>query len=286
MRSFSALAAVARNCVRLSAILALASAWSILAIDARAQQPAVGRKKVPSLTSDDVARPRTDQPSEAAGQPVAAGQDAARTQPGSDKTDPEEASWRERVRQARERVSALERGAEEAELRVTELRNALGTSGQTARYRNNTAAELERAGQRVLELRAQAREAASDLEKLLQYGREKGFKEEAGPKLTSDDGKPNEDYYRARFAKLNEELQTALRRAQLYENRVRDLNARINLNSGTGDNFYNAQLQQERDEAQQKMNEARSARDRAQQEIAALVEEARRAGLPPGIFRN
>jgi hypothetical protein len=284
MRSFSALAAVARNCVRLSAILALATVWSILAIDTRAQQPAVGRKKVPSLTSEDVARPRTDQPSEAAGRPVAA--DAARTQPGSDKTDPEEASWRERVRQARNRVSALERGAEEAELRVTELRNALGTSGQSARYRNNTAAELERAGQRVLELRAQAREAASDLEKLLQYGKEKGFKEEAGPKSTSDDGKPNEDYYRTRFAKLNEELQTALRRAQLYENRVRDLNARINLNSGTGDNFYNAQLQQERDEAQQKMNEARSARDRAQQETAALVEEARRAGLPPGIFRN
>ncbi|HWP42948.1 MAG TPA: hypothetical protein VNO14_06925 [Blastocatellia bacterium] len=272
--------------LRRSAAFALVSALLLLAIDSRAQQPATGRKRTPSLTTEDVVRPRTDQTVESAGQPVAAKSDATKPQAGSDKVDPEEAAWRERVRHARQRAEEIERKAEETELRVTELRNALGVSGQSARYRNNTAAELEQTGKQLLELRAQAREAASDLEKLLQYGREKGFAEEAGPKPTSDDGKPNEEYYRIRFAKLNEELQTALRRAELYENRVRDLNLRINLNSGSGDNFYIAQLQQERDEAQQKMNEARSARDRAQQEIAALREEARRAGLPPGIFRN
>ncbi|HSE97742.1 MAG TPA: hypothetical protein VLD57_05680, partial [Blastocatellia bacterium] len=249
-----------------------------------AQQPAVGRKRVPSLNSDDVARSRTEQTVE--GQSGADKSDPARAQAGSDKPNAEEAAWRERVSQARQRAESLERSAEQAEIQVTELRNALGVSGQTARYRNNTAAELERAGQRLLELRAQAREAAADLEKLLQYGKEKGFNETPGPKTTTDDGKPNEDYYRTRFAKLNEEYQTAMRRLQLYENRVRDLNARINLNSGSGDNFYIAQLQQERDEAQQRMNEARAASARAQQEIAALVEEARRAGLPPGIFRN
>ena len=286
MRSFPTPAESARRGLRLPLTLALVSALLLLALDSRAQQPAVGRKKAPSLTTDDVIRPRTDSTVEAAGPSVAVKPEATGPQAGSDKLDPEEAAWRERVQQARERATALERSAEEAELRVTEIRNSLGASGHTARHRNNLAAELERAGQRLTDLRSQAREAASDLEKLLQYGREKGFSEDAGPKSTTAEGKPNEDYYRSRFAKLNEELQTAMRRAQLYENRVRDLNARINLNSGSGDNFYIAQLQQERDEAQQKMNEARADRDRAQQEIAALMEEARRAGLPPGIFRN
>lgn len=284
MRSVLLSAVAARNGLRVSASLVLALTLLLSAIDSRAQQPAVGRKRVPSLNSDDVARPRTEQTVE--GQPGAAKSDPAKSQAGSDKLNPEETAWRERVSQARERAESLERSAEQAEIQVTELRNALGVSGQSAKYRNNTAAELERAGQRLLDLRAQAREAAADLEKLLQYGKEKGFVEAAGPKSTGDDGKPNEDYYRTRFAKLNEEYQTAMRRVQLYENRVRDLNARINLNSGSGDNFYIAQLQQERDEAQQRLNESRTARDRAQQEIAALVEEARRAGLPPGIFRN
>jgi hypothetical protein len=286
MRSFPTPAESARKGLRLPVTLALVSALLLLALDSHAQQPAVGRKKAPSLTTDDVIRPRTDSTVEAAGPSGAIKPEAAGPQTGSDKLDPEEAAWRERVQQARERATALERSAEEAELRVTEIRNSLGASGHTARHRNNLAAELERAGQRLSDLRSQAREAASDLEKLLQYGREKGFSEAAGPKSTTAEGKPNEDYYRSRFARLNEELQTAMRRAQLYENRVRDLNARINLNSGSGDNFYIAQLQQERDEAQQRMNEARADRDRAQQEIAALMEEARRAGLPPGIFRN
>jgi hypothetical protein len=286
MRSIQSLAARVSSCLRIPATFALVSALLLLAIDSRAQQPAAGRKKAPSLTTEDVLRPRSDQTEEVASQPVAVKPAPGSQQAGPDNIDPEESSWRGRVRQARERAKSLERSAEETELRVTELRNALGSSGQTAKYRNNTAAELDRAGQQLLELRARAREAASDLEKLLEYGRDKGFKEEPGPSATTGEGKPNEDYYRTRFAKLNEELQTANRRAELFENRIRDLNARININSGSGDNFYIAQLQQERDEAQQKMNEARAARDRVQQEIAALVEEARRAGLPPGIFRN
>jgi hypothetical protein len=119
----------------------------------------------------------------------------------------------------------------------------------------------------------------------VEYGREKGFKEAEGPKAVGDDGKPNEQFYRSRFASLNEALQTAERRAQLYENRVRDLNQRISNNSGTGDNFYIAQIQQERTEMQQKLEEARAARAKAQSDLVALLEEARRNGVPPGVFR-
>jgi chromosome segregation ATPase len=287
MRSFYSLAIKAINEFRHKSALALVLALLLLSGVTNAQQPAASRKKVPRLTTDDVIKP---QPSAEPVTEATPAKPEAGAKPAAPKTaeagaNPEEASWRERVQTARERAKLLERAAEEAELRVTEIRNQMGASGQTPQQRNQSAAELEQAGQKVADLRAQSRAAAEDLNKLVEYGREKGFKEAEGPKAASDDGKPNEQYYRSRFASLNEALQTADRRAQLYENRVRDLNQRISSNSGTGDNFYIAQIQQERNEMQQKMEEARAARSKAQTDLDVLLEEARRNGVPPGVFR-
>ena len=291
MRSFQSLA--------IKSVFAFGLALMLLPCVINAQQPAASRKKVPRLTTDDVIKAKTDQatvePTTEAAPAKEPAKEAASSKPvdaaktGAPKTaqpdNPEETSWRERVQAARERAKSLERASEEAELRVTEIRNQMGVSGQTPQQRNQSAAELEQAGQRVTELRQQSREAAEDLNKLVEYGREKGFKEVEGPKPSSDDGKPNEQYYRSRYASLNEALQTADRRAQLYENRVRDLNQRISNNSGTGDNFYIAQIQQERNEMQQKLEEARAARLKAQTDLDNLLEEARRNGVPPGVFR-
>ena len=302
MISFKALAAMAVKCVHLKAVFMFAIALQLFICAANAQQPAVGRKKAPRLTTEDVIQPVTAQPAaespkaEDANKPDAAKTDAAKTdgakaedakQPAEVKTSAEESAWRERASKARERAKALERAAEEAELRITELRNGLGVSGQSARYRNETAAELESAGQKLSDLRNQARAAKDDLNQLLEYGKENRFGESEGPKATSTDGKPNEDYYRARFAKLNEEAQSADRRIQLYENRVRDLQQHILLNGGKkgGDNFYTAQLQQDKEEAQQSLDEARAARSQALSKLEQLMEEARRAGVPPGVFR-
>jgi hypothetical protein len=210
-------------------------------------------------------------------------------QSGEAKVSAEEAAWRERVRQARERAEALQRAAEEGELRITQLRNDLNVSGQSARNRNQTAADLEQAGQQLSAVRTQARAAKDDLEQLLQYGKEQRHTEAEGPKATAGDGKPNEEYYRSKYNALREEVQTAERRIQLYENRVRDYQQRILNNSGNskrgGDNFYTAQLQEDRDEAQRNLDEARTARDRASSSLEALLEEARRAGVAPGVFR-
>lgn len=287
MRSFQSLA--------IKSLFALGLALLLLPCVANAQQPAASRKKVPRLTTDDVIKAKTDQATAEPLTEAAPAKEAASSKPvegakpDAPKTaqpdNPEETSWRERVQAARERAKSLERASEEAELRVTEIRNQMSVSGQTPQQRNQSAAELEQAGQRVTDLRQQSREAAEDLNKLVEYGREKGFKEVEGPKPSSDDGKPNEQYYRSRFASLNEALQTADRRAQLYENRVRDLNQRISNNSGTGDNFYIAQIQQERNEMQQKLEEARAARLKAQTDLDTLLEEARRSGVPPGVFR-
>ena len=270
---------------------------------AAAQQTATGRQKAPRLTTDDV-RPPAAQPSaeskEVAAKPEAVAKaDAADPKAGQPKAtevkvSDEESSWRERVGKARTRAKELERAAEEAELRITALRNELGTSGQSAKFRNDTAAELGQAGQRLTELRTQARTAADDATQLVEYGKAKGFTESEGPKPTAEEGKPNEEYYRTQFTKLTEALDSAQRRVQLYDNRVRDLNQQLSTNSGGkdkkghntgGDSFYALQLQKDREEAQQKLEEARAAQTQAQTELDALKEEARRAGVPPGLFR-
>jgi chromosome segregation ATPase len=281
MRSFRSLALMAAE--RLPRLIAILLTCAVAAAIASAQQPSPAKKRTPRLSTDDVVRAAPEQPDEESKPAEAAKADPLKAQAGD--VSPEESAWRERVKGARDRAKALEQQSEETELRVTAIRNQMSVSGQTPRDRNQAAAELEETGKRLNDLRAQARAAAADLNKIVEYGREKGFKEAGEPKATSDDGKPNEQYYRAQYAKLTEARQAAERRAQLYENRLRDLNQRITNNSVTGDNFYLSQLQQERDEVQAKLEEARAARSKAQGDIEALMDEARRASVPPGVFR-
>lgn len=261
---------------------------TLVALTAVAQQPSASRKKIPSLNTDDVVRPTTEQPTEskpAATKPEEVA-NASPVKPGDTK-NAEEAAWRDGVNKARDRAKELERATEQTELRITALRNDLGVSGQSARFRNEVAAEIQQAGPRLSDLREQSRRAAEDLTQLLDYGKEKGFKEAEGPKATSDEGKPNEEFYRAQLAKLNEAIETAQRRTQLYQNRLNDVSQRILMNGGKkgGDNFYLIQLQKDRDDAQSKLNESQAALAKAHSELDALKEEARRAGITPDLFR-
>ncbi len=290
MSSFRSVAAMVKSLCAVS-VMAFAVAL-LIAPDASAQQPATGRRRVPRMTSDDVLLPKsettTDETSSetASAAPEPGKKDSSAKSSGEEaKANPDEAAWRENVSKARDRAKTLERQAEDAELRVTALRNEMGMSGQGANHRNQVAADLDQAGELVKELRRQSRAASDDLEKLLEYGRRKGFTESEGPKAASDDGKPNAEYYRSRYSALTEELQTADRHIVLYENRVRDANQRITSNSVSGDNYYIAQLKQDRDEAQEKLDQARAERTKKQGEIETLMEEARRAGVPPGVFR-
>ncbi len=286
---------------RLTHALVLALLWLPAAA---AQQQAPAKQKAPRLTTEDVIRatgPVASEAKETAAEPETAikadGTEPKPAQPKATdvKVTEEESSWRESVGKARSRAKELEKAAEEAELRITGLRNDLGTSGKSARYRNDTAAELDQAGRRLSELKIQARTAADDAAQLVEYGRQKGYTEAEGPKPTSEEGKPNEDYYRAQFAKLTEALDSAQRRVQLYNDRVRDLNQQLSTNSGGkdgkgratgGDSFFALQLQKDRDEALLKLDEARTAQTQSQNDIDALREEARRAGIPPGLFRE
>src|SRR5262249_38230010 len=270
-------------CLKVMGVAALLVLWCGVQVDA--QQPAVGRKKVPTLNSDDVRIP-VDTGAETAADETPIAKPAKADSGG--KVSSDEAGWRERIAQARDKVKSLERAADDAELKRTQLRNDLGTSGQTAKSRNETAADLEQTGQQVADLRKQARAAAADLADLEEYGREHKFSEAAGPSQTTADGRPNEDYYPQRYQKLMEAIKDADRRTQVYDNRVKEISQHILQNGGKngGDNFYAAQLQQDREDAQSKLDEAKADRVKAEADLDALLEEARRAGVAPGVFRE
>src|SRR6185295_18793516 len=163
-RSF-VLTVLSRSCHPIAWSLALCILFSCAAFGQQAQT----RKRVPVLTTDDVVRERPQsqvvetpgvEGKAKAGDSEKPAATTAGTKVGSDgKVDPAEAAWRERVEKARAKAKAAQRSAEEAELRINELRNQLGSSGGTPKDRNQTAAELDQMGQRTKELRAEARAA-------------------------------------------------------------------------------------------------------------------------------
>jgi chromosome segregation ATPase len=286
---------------RLCSLFAFAFAIALFVCVASSNaQQTEGRKRTPRLTTDDVMTTKTAKTTETpvvtvegsskkAGDAVKSANPQQDAAPDADakapagKNSADEKAWREQVAKAREQAESLERSAEEAELHTTELRNSLGVAGQDAKSRNAIAAEMDQAGKQVTELKNQARSAKAELQKLLAVGIEKGFTEAQGPKATTSEGKANSDYYKARYAKLQQAIQDAERRVQLYENRVRSLNEMIT--NPNRDRFSGSQLQQDRDEAQQKADEAHTALEKAQTDLEKLMTEARAAGIPPGVFR-
>ena len=146
---------------------------------------------------------------------------------------------------------------------------------------------MNQAGQQLLALKAAAKQAAEELAELIEVGRLNQYTEARGPDPILKTGRANEDYYKSRYEALTEALQAAERRVQLYDDRVRDVSQRILQTGGKngGDNFFLAHLNQEKQEAQEQLEVARAASMKARADLDSLQEEARRAGLPPGIFR-
>lgn len=259
--------------VILAAVLALA--WSVIA---NAQQST--KKKVPSLTTEDVisnrAVPTTETQSEEA---------KGEGDKGGQKVSAEEAKWRDQVKQARRKAETLKRQADETELGINQLRNQLSAPGLSPNEHNQIGARMQSEGQRLADLRAQQKAAEQELEALLEEGQAKGYSEASGPSPTDASGAPNEKYYTTRYAELLSKLQDDKREVEMYDLRVKDINSRITNNSRTGDNYFIGKLQQELQDAQQSLDKAKQAYSEHQQEIDQLKEQAREAGVPPGIFR-
>lgn len=254
------------------------------------QRPAAG-KKSPNLTTEDTIKiapsPSPSESEVVAGKTVDAEAVTSPAKSEEQTASADELSWRGQIASARAREKAAERAAEEAELRITALRNQLSASGQTPQARNETAIEMDQAGRRLTELRAALKAAADDVALLLESGRLKKFSETQEPGPTLENGSANYEFYRSRYAALTEALEQAERRVQLFDNRVRDVSQRILQTGGKngGDNFYLAHLQEEREQARKQLEESRTAGVKARSDLDTLREEARQAGVPPGVFR-
>src|SRR5215831_8027436 len=104
--------AFGRCCAAMVVLLCIVSASAV-----NAQQPATGRKRVPTLTTDDVYAQRsvpqaaeaTEEPANKPATPGVGGGGKAATGGGGKAVSPEESAWRESVRSARERVKDADR---------------------------------------------------------------------------------------------------------------------------------------------------------------------------------
>ena len=256
----------------------------------------------PTLTTEDVVKWRAAHPDRA--EHFIPKQAAAKpTPPAQARTDAEflaaERDWNARLLQARERARDLERRADEADLTATQSRNNIFHADANALNTNNArVAELRGY---VRAYRAEARAAQEAVNRLLDEGREDGFQLYAlSPTLKN--GEPNLEYYRSRFLTLQRDWQDAQARADVLQQRVNRLQTTINTNlnipsygarsgilfypnNGAADGFY---LNRLRDELGGVGGDYQATQARLAiltEQLAALREEGRRAGVPPGIFR-
>ena len=127
-------------------------------------------------------------------------------------------------------------------------------------------------------LREAAVTAQEEADAILAEGAAKKFKVELLTPTTPS-GAPNLAYYRVRFDELQSDRRDAERRARVMQLRINDLNRRITLNAGTGDNFFLSRLRDELQQAQQGLALAGARLTRISKQLNELLEQARAAGI-------
>lgn len=256
----------------------------------------------PTLTTEDVVKWRAAHP-ERAEHFIPKQAAAPPTRPAQAQADAAflaaERDWNTRLLQTRERVRDWEQRADAADLAATQSRNNIFHADANAL--NATNARVAELKGNARAYRAEARTAQASLHQLLDEGRDYGFQIQAlSPVLKS--GEPNVDYYRARFLALQRELQDAQARADVLQQRVNRLQTQINStlnylslggrggllfypNNGAADSFYLNRLRDELGGVGGDYQATQARLALLAEQLQALQEEGRRAGLPPGIFR-
>ncbi len=282
--------------------LMLTAAFALFAAPALAQQSAPeGQRQdeTPTLTSDDVApAPIQGQPAGAQTQPPDEGDDSALTPeeradaasgrdtgkgdataaPAKKGPSKEELAWRTRYAQAESQLRAARQRAQNAELQLTEMQNNLGSTNST-QDRNSLAAAIETQGNTVREAQRAASDAQTAFDAVQAEGRSKKFRLAPGPSPTTESGRPNLDYYQQKVSKATGDYADADRRVQIYQDRVNDARGRILNNSGSGDQFAGARLQEELDASLKELDKAQSDRNAARQRLDQARQEAAAAGV-------
>jgi len=255
-----------------------------------AKPDAKGEDKDAKSEAKDGAKPEAKGDGKTDNKPAGeAGQDGEKVE--GPKEDPAEVDWRNRIVAARERVRQLRQATQETELQLTAIRNNRYGDNMTTDKLNAVAVAMDRGGQQLSSLHRELNVASQELDQVVEEGRIKKF-HEVMKRPTNEKGEANEDYYKSRYVELVDQYNDADRRVKLLEYRMNELRAQLQGTGGVagkkggGDNFAAMRIQRDMEQTLIDMDMARADLSKAQQSVESLMEEARRAGVPPGVFRQ
>jgi hypothetical protein len=193
--------------------------------------------------------------------------------------------WNERLRKARDKVKEMERRLDQTELEINRLRNfVFGAEPRSAKTQNQNITRIVELGAQMCLLREKVVTAQEEAYALLEDGVAKKFKVESLTPTTPS-GEPNVVYYRIRFDELQRDRRDAELRAWVMQSRINDLNRRIILSLGTGDNFFIGKLRDELRQAEQGVELARARHTFISRQLDELREQARAAGFSPEVWK-
>ena len=220
---------------------------------------------VPTFTTDDVivTKPVTPTPPSATATPTPEknavkdattkekkpGKSDTKTEPEKTATEPAKAAekdWNAKLGQAQEKVSGLERQADQSELEIARLRNQLfSADAKLPEARGQLVTQMGELTAQMNKLRTDAKIAQKDVDTLIADGKANNYKTEnaaqAGEKSDSD---PHAKQKAEQ--KLKTELSDAQARIEILQLRLNSNHAET-LRKGSGDNFTLNRLREEKE---------------------------------------
>lgn len=191
----------------------------------------------------------------------------------------EERNWNERLKAAQERLRDLNRRADETELEINRLKNFLySAEPRSSSEHKNTINRISELATDLRILRAEAVRAESQVNAILDEGASRGFRVLTIAPVTRA-GRTNFDYYQQRYDELNQELTDIRAREAVLQLRVNDISRRILINSGTGDEFYNNSLRDDKYASSDELENVRLRILTINRKLEELREQARAVGV-------
>lgn len=247
------------------------------------------QKPIPTLTSDDVIGAKSATP--AVAPPAkedqkdpsekAASKDAVAVAPVKSEEGPKkkaEKEWNERLKKAQEKLSELERRADQTELQITQLRNQLFSATARAPEMNGQLnARISELNGLRNRLRAEAQIAQQGVDALQSEGQRNSYNV-AGVVLTDEKGGANVQAYQSEYDKLQNELSDAQARVEVLQIRLNSIQSEV-LKKGNGDNFTLNRIRQEREQTTADLNDTRNRIEELKSRLQSHRQKAAASGV-------
>ncbi|MBI3653166.1 MAG: hypothetical protein HY231_19230 [Acidobacteria bacterium] len=240
------------------------------------QSPVITEKELLRIAPRPKSEPRANLPAAAK---VAVEPESATT--AEERRRNAEMAWSIRLRIAQERARDLERRADATELEINRLQNRL-FSGEPRPSKTQVEwiANIGELTRELRRLRGEAQIARAQVEELLDEGVAAGFRAYATTTaLQLQEGMSAGQYYRTRDGELKTELSDTERRAEVMQLRINDLSRRILLNSGSGDEFYNARLRDRKTDLEVELSALLTREEYTNRKLDELRRQARAVGI-------